>query len=215
MRLMKTVEKAWKTVMDLRKAVVVLPLVFLLAQVASAGIIYQGETGTRSYLSVDGKKTMYVNIHFAVYDNLLQDLLSAPGTQRYVYQYIVENKSTSELPVGFFSVIAGPSAGMAAIGTALNTDGIDATTKKITTVAGVQQSADFAFDQTPLDIGKNSYVLMFTSDNSYRKDGKAVIKDSDNGIPVSNDDNNNLPEPLTALTLGLGGLAIIRRKMSR
>jgi hypothetical protein len=214
MRLMKTLEKAWKTVVDLRKALVVLPLVLLLAQIAGAGVIYQGETGVQSYLAKDGIKTMSVNIRFSVYDNILSDFVSPPGTQRYIYEYIVENTTASQVAVDLFSVVAGPSAGIAAIGTAIYAAGIDAT-GTITTVPTVKQSADFSFNkQTPLDIGENSYVLMFTSNNSYRTDGKAVITGgSDGSIPKP---DSTTPEPVTVLTFGLGALAIIRRKkMSR
>jgi hypothetical protein len=207
---MKTVEKAWNTVMDFRKAAVVLPLVFLLAQVAGAGVIYQGETGTRAYLSADGAKTMYVNIRFAVYDNGLRDYANAPGPQQYIYQYIVESKSTSEVAVDLFSVVAGPTAGIASVGTAYYTGGIDAVAS-ITTVPSVKQSADFAFDQTPLDAGMNSYLLMFTSDNYYRKDGKAIITGGDDGIPLP--DGQEAPEPVTVLTLSLGGLALARKRL--
>jgi hypothetical protein len=210
---MKSLEKAWKTVMDLPKAAFVLPLAMLLAQAASAGVIYEGETGVRSYLSADGTKTMYVNIHFAVYDNLLGDFGSAaPGPQRYIYQYTVENTIASDAGIDLFSIVAGPTAGIAAVGTAPKTGGIDATAS-ISVEPGVKQSADYAFYQTPLGAGKSSYVLMYTSDNSFRKDGRAIVTGGGDGsIPLP--DDPQVPEPLTALTLGVGGLAIIRRRMT-
>jgi hypothetical protein len=212
MRLMKSLKKAWKTVMDLPRAAFVLPLAMLLAQTASAGMIYEGETGTRSYLSTDSTKTMYVNIRFSVYDNLLGDFYAtAPGPQRYIYQYIVENMGSSEAAVDLFSVVAGPTAGIAAVGTAPKAGGIDAAAT-ISAEPGVKQSADFAFQQTPLSAGKNSYILMYTSNNSFRKDGRAIVTGGGDGS-IPRPDGQEVPEPLTALTLGLGGFAIVRRKM--
>ncbi len=198
-------------------------IAFLLLVAAAAGSalaaptsLYSGQTGIMPYLSDDGTKTMYVNILFAVYDTSTGAYDGAPGPQRYVYVYVVESQANSELAVDLFSVVA-PLGSIAGVG-AIDNGGIGA----IASIGDEAASANYAFSIAgmSLDPGTNSYILVYTSDHEYRKDGQAVVKGGieplDDGLPVPDDDDLPIPtpEPMTAAMLALGGLAILRNRLA-
>jgi hypothetical protein len=218
MRSMKAPERV--PTMKSCRTIALVSLVLATAGAVYAGptLIYSGQTGVLPYLSNDGTKTMHVNINFAVFDTSTGAYTDAPGPQRYVYVYVLDNQTNSDIPVSFFSLVA-PSSSIAGIGTAVTTNGIDAVAS-LGGTPNINQSADFGFklpgagsssvDQGPLLAGRSSYKLIFTSDYTYKTDGVAIIKggtaDDDKGLP-----NPETPEPMTVVLLGAGGLALIRK----
>lgn len=210
---MKTQERV------LMKSCKVLALLTAIAAMAAPALaapttLYSGQTGVISYLSDDGTKTMYVNILYAVYDTSTGAYDGAPGPQRYVYVYVVQSQSNSEIAVDLFSVIA-PLGSIAGVGTSSSYGDVDAVAS-IGGTPGVNDAANFAFSIAgmSLDPGKQSYLLMITSDYEYKKDGQAVIR---GGSGATNNElpRPEVPEPLTAAMLALGGLAILRNKAAK
>jgi hypothetical protein len=206
-------------------------IAFLLLVAATAGsalaaptTLYSGQTGVIPFLSDDGTKTMYVNIIFAVYDTSTGEYQGAPGPQRYVYVYVVQSQETSQLAVDLFSVVA-PLGSIAGIGT-IDNGGVDAVAS-IGGTPAVNSSADYAFSIAgmSLDPGESSFRLVYTSDFEYRTDGQAIVKggtelDND-GLPVPDGDDvpgdlqtTEVPEPMTAALLALGGLTILRNRIA-
>ena len=102
---MKTQERV---LMESRRIIALLLLVAATAGSALAGPteLYSGQTGIMPYLSDDGTKTMYINILFAVYDTSTGEYQGAPGPQQYVYVYIVQSQSNSEVAVDLFQVLS-------------------------------------------------------------------------------------------------------------
>jgi|GEM_PF-6674927 len=206
--------------MESRKIVTLLTAVLAIASIAGAAptLLTSGQTGYRAYLSTDGQSLMYVNIKFFVWDQSTGAFAGAPGTEQFVYQYIVENRSDSELAIDKVSFVAAAGAGMSSIGTAWLVDGIDATPAINSTAT--EESADFAFNLTgdlangkaPLAAGKSSYQLLLTSDNTYTS-GEAIVT---GGLPESDliVPDSQTPEPVTVLLLGLGGLGIVTGRRS-
>lgn len=136
-----------------------------------------------------------------------------PGTVitagKYIYEYVVQNQQSSNVSLSMFQIpISSPSA-INGIGTVNNNGGVGALSFIVD--PATLPSATYMFLTPALAPGMGSVKLIYSSDlgwttNTATVAGGSVIGSITQWTPV--------PEPVTALTLGLGGLALIRRKQS-
>jgi hypothetical protein len=219
---MKIMERAY--VMNCRKMVAPLLALLLIAGASGAGTLASGNT-TVNIVGVAGRK-IDVKVDF-----LVEDLATYPPGQLpagssgvYVYEYILHNLSTSTVKIDLFSVAAELTASIDTIGTFGSAPAYNAFTE-ITEKdpSGQNQSAKFMFmkftipggptyGDGPLDIGADSYKLIFTSNYAPKIDGTAFVSGGTIGgtaiVPTP------VPEPISALLLGIGGLAIARKRFA-
>ncbi len=214
-------ERAYE--MKCRKMVAPLLVLLLIAGVSSAATLESGNVTTQ----ITGLAGRVIDVKV---DFLVEDLATYPASQlpagsngAYVYEYILHNLGTSTVKIDLFSVAAELTASIDTIGingTAPAYMAFTEITEK--DAGGMNQSAKFMFmkftvpggptyGDGPLGIGADSYKLIFTS-NFAPQDGTGLISGGTiSGIVVL---PTPIPEPISALLLGFGGLVIARKRIA-
>jgi hypothetical protein len=128
----------------------------------------------------------------------------------FVYEYLVHNLSTSTVSLSMFQVaISGPQA-INDISTMGTVGGIPA--DAVILDADTLPSANYFFNLKPaLTPNMTSCKLVYTSDFGINTGGSATIGGG-GGISSDIQMPTPVPEPVSALLLGIGGLALARKR---
>jgi hypothetical protein len=209
------------TVKFMRTAI---PLVIMacLAMTADAGLTSLPTSSFRSGVSYKSTATQACRVEFAVYDTTTNDLtgssISNPGTGRYVYAYQIFSYAAS-IPFFVIQGLGDNAVTNNNIGT-YNDSGINSVNATSFGLNASQTSVVFEFNGGILSSGQNSWYLVLSSDQgpvtgSYKltapTDDDIVQPDgTTDGNP--NNSNNPAPEPASMFLLGLGAVALFKRK---
>jgi len=211
------------TVKFIRTAI---PLAILacLAMTAGAGLTSLPTSSFYSGTSYKTTATQACRVEFAVYDtatyptDLAGSELSNPGTGRYVYAYQIFSYAAS---IPFF-VIQGLGDN-AVTNNDIDTYDDSGTNSVNATSFGLnatQTSVVFEFNGDILSSGKNSWYLVLSSNQGPVTGSYKLTAPTDDDIVLpdgvaddnSNNSNNNIPEPASMLLMGLGAVALFKRK---
>jgi hypothetical protein len=202
--------------MNCRKIVPLTLVVLALATAASATISpLLGPSTSTTALSGGGGRVINVSVTSSVWkysDYIsLNPSASSVTSAKYIYEYILTNLSTSNVSLSMFQVpISGPTL-ISGIGTVANGSGtIDATSMIVDQDS--LPSATYLFMSPALGISKTSYKLVYSSNGEWAETtatvaGGSIIGDMKQWTPV--------PEPVSALLLGIGGLALIGKRTGK
>ena len=195
----------------------------MLISVLFAGSVYAlpagglaGFTGTEDFSYTANGWNMTGHIDYAVYEAADWTGVFAPDAD-YVYAYQVFNDAGSVGIVDSLSVILSPGASLGSIGVEGVSGGVSPFFSYFSPdITNAQSSLYLFLPAFPgnssggfVDPGDKSFLLFFTSDDA-PKMGQGVL--SNQGITVSLP--TVAPEPATIALLGLGSLAVIRRRRS-
>jgi hypothetical protein len=210
---MKYSEKASRMIKSCR-AIMALALMLIIAQAAIATVpspIYQSGPVT-SHIQ-NGLRIADVTVNAYVWS--LSDYKGMNPTFEltdgdFVYEYVVQNLSTSTVSLSMFQVpINGPGS-INDITTMGTVGGIPA--DAVILDAGTLPSATYFFDLKPaLTPNMTSAKLVYTSDFGINTGGSATIGGG-GGISGNIVMPIPVPEPVSALLLGIGGLALARKR---
>jgi hypothetical protein len=210
------------TVKFMRTAI---PLVIMacLAMTADAGLTSLPTSSFRSGTSYKSTATQACRVEFAVYDtttypnDLTGSSLSNPGTGRYVYAYQIFNYAAS---IPFF-VIQGLGVNAVANNDIdIYSSGANSVKPTSSGLSVSQTSVVFEFNGGILSSGTNSWYLVLSSDQgpvtgSYKLTAPTdddMIKPDVIAGDGSNSGNAPLPEPASMFLMGLGAVALFKRK---
>lgn len=153
-------------------------------------------------------------LDYAVYDTTLPaDALkfdNAPGQGRYVYAYQLFNSSNSSA-IGFLSlhgIEEGAIAAASDVGSIEDDNGVAPTDRFLNAKKTV---ATYAFGNTGLSIGKNTWFLTIRSDGKPKIGSFTFAPPSDSDIVVP-DADTTVPEPATMSLLLLGAVSMLRKR---
>jgi hypothetical protein len=169
----------------------------------------------------DGSSTFYQNglagqLNFAVYDTQSSNEFADAGyevpggsNERFIYAYQIycnEQYSTKAFSYLAISGIGEDSISSEDVIGAVkdSEEGIEPDSAYFN---DSKTKAIWEFNKGYLVGGKNSWFLVYTSNEDYTTGTYEVLPTSDNEIPVANN-----PEPATIIMLGLGGYLVRRRK---
>lgn len=173
---------------------------------------YQGRSYFNGY-SENGVTSGHVD--FAVYDTqgesgaqFEQLDLAAPGGGQYIYAYQIFNDSGSDDPLEYFNILGiGEGAIADAVGDIGSVMGDDLAVGPTSEYFNASlDSAVWEFDGGILAAGKNSFLLMISSDHDWTAGGYNFRQPDDSDISVPN------PEPCTIALLGLGSMVLLKKR---
>jgi hypothetical protein len=199
----------WSMVKSCRVAIA-LALVLVMAQFVTAVPI---ATDTATATIGSGSRVVNYTVDVAVWtmtayqaENPTFELTAG----NYVYEYVVKNNaSQSTVSLSMFQVFIDDPCAINDVTTVGTVGGVPA--DAIIQDASTFPSAAYFFDLRPsLTPGRSSIKLVYTSDYG-PSDGKATIG-GNGGIGGEMAMLVPVPEPVSALTLAIGGLALIRKR---
>jgi hypothetical protein len=194
------------------KVAMALALVLVMAQAVTAlppTWIYQSGPVTSHIQS--GPRIVDVTVNAYVW-NLPDYQIVNPTFEltagNFVYEYVVQNLSTSTVSISMFQVPVAAPGLINDITTVGTVGGVGATALIVD--ASTLPSATYFFLSPALSRNTTSSKLVYTSDYGINTDGDATI----GGGSISGDIvmPTPIPEPVTALMLAAGGLALIGKR---
>jgi hypothetical protein len=213
MRSMKSSERV--KMMNGRRTIALLAVVLGVACVANAIVApILGPVTTSTSFSGTAGRNINVSVTSSVWN--YSDYLSLNpsmqiATGKYIYEYVVTNLATSNVSISMFQV---PIAGPTLINGIATVAGVAGSLNAVPYIVDQDSlpSATYLFMPTALGVNKTSYKLIYSSDGEWTVStatvaGGSITGDLTQWTPV--------PEPITALMLGVGGLALLRRKSVR
>jgi hypothetical protein len=165
---------------------------------------------TSSTISGPDFRTINVSVTSTIW-NYADYMALNPGTSilsgTYIYEYVVQNSANSNVSISMFQVPISSPGAIVGIGTANNNGGIGALSFIVD--PATLPSATYLFLTPALAPGTSSVKLIYASNAAWTTSTATVAGGSITGDLTQ---VRPVPEPVTAVLFGFGGLALLRKR---